>query len=101
MTVSTTYTLTLGLFRETANPITEDEFNLFITQEVVPLLPSFSIRDELGFYYGEPEPFRVLTFVSNEFEDALSIHAIASAYKTRFQQQAVMVNSFASFPEYV
>jgi hypothetical protein len=101
MTVSTTYTLTLGLFRNEANPITEDEFFLFVTQEVSPLLRSFSIRDEIGFWGGESEPCRVLTFVSNEFEDALSIHAIASAYKTRFQQQAVMVNSFASFPEYV
>lgn len=101
MSVSTTYTVFFSLIKGNGKPVTEDEWFLFITQEVSPLVPSFSIRDELGFLYGEPTPSRVLTFVSNEFEDALSIHAIASAYKVRFQQQAVMVNSFASFPEYV
>jgi hypothetical protein len=101
MTVSTTYTVSFSLIECSGKPVTEDDWYLFLTQEVSPLLQSFSIRDELDFFDGDPLPSRVLTFVSNEFEDALSIHAIASAYKTRFQQQAVMVNSFASFPEYV
>jgi hypothetical protein len=101
MTVSTTYTLTFGLFRENQDPITEDEFFLFIDQEVTPLLKSFCIRDELGFWNTEPEPARVLTYVSNDFEDGIAIHAIAVAYKTRFKQQAVMINSFASFPDFV
>jgi hypothetical protein len=101
MTVATTYTITVGLYRADQDPITEDEFNLFITQEVCPILPSFSIRDELGFWNGEPEPCRVITYVSTEYEDGISIHAIATAYKARFNQKAVMINSFASFPDIV
>jgi hypothetical protein len=101
MSVATTYTITFGLFRENSTPITEDEWNLFLTQEVCPLLLSFSVRDELGFWGGEPEPFKVLSFVSQEFMDGISVHAIASHYKARFNQRAVMINSFASFPEFV
>jgi hypothetical protein len=101
MSVATTYTITFGLFREDNSPITEDEWNLFLTQEVCPLLLSFSVRDELGFWGGEPEPSRVLTYISSDFMDGISIHAIATHYKARFKQQAVIINSFASFPDFV
>jgi hypothetical protein len=101
MSVATTYTIVMGLYRDNTNPITEDEFNLFLTQEVCPLLRSFSVREELGFFEGEPEPCKVITYVSTEFEDGIAIHAIATHYKARFNQQAVMINSFASFPDFV
>jgi hypothetical protein len=101
MTVATTYTITVGLFQGNNQPITEDDFFLFIEEEVAPLLRSFSIRDELGYFDGEPEPCRVITYVSTDYEDALAVHAVASAYKERFDQLAVMVNSFASIPEFI
>ncbi len=101
MSVATTYTITFGLFRDNSSPITEDEWNLFLAQEVTPVLVNFSVREELGFWDGEPEPFKVLSFVSQEFEDGISVHAIASHYKARFNQRAVMINSFASFPDFV
>lgn len=101
MTVATTYTITFGLYQDGNTPISEDDWNLFLTSEVCPLLKSFSIRDELGFWNNEPEPCRVLTYISHAFEDGISIHAIASHYKARFNQQAVMINSFASFPDLV
>jgi len=101
MSVSTTYTITFGLFRDVNTPVTEDEWSLFLTQEVCPLLRSFSIREELGFWGGEPEPCRVLTYISQDFDDSLAVHAIASHYKARFNQQAVLINAFASFPELV
>lgn len=101
MTVATTYTITFGLFRPEGAPISEDEWNLFLTQEVCPLLDSFSVSDCLGFWKGNPEPCRMLTFISHEFEDGIAIHAIASHYKARFQQESVMINSFASFPDLI
>lgn len=101
MTVATTYTITVGLFRGDNQPISEDEFFLFIEEEVAPLLDSFSIRDELGYFGGQPEPCRVITYVSTDYEDGIAIHAISTAYKTRFDQMAVMVNSFASVPEFI
>jgi hypothetical protein len=100
MTVATTYTITFGLFASGC-AITEDEWHLFLVQHVDPLLTSYSVRDELNIWKGEPEPSRVLTYISTEYEDALCIHAIASTYKQQFDQKAVMVNSFASYPEYV
>jgi hypothetical protein len=100
MSVSTTYTIVFGLFAP-GGCITEDEWNLFLTQEVVPLLPSFSVREELGFWNGEPEPCKVVTFISDDFEYGIAVHAIARHYKTRFDQEAVLINSFASFPEII
>jgi hypothetical protein len=101
MTVATTYTITFGLLQGNNTPVTEDQWFLFLTSEVCPLLKHFSVRDELGFWNSEPEPCRVLTYVTQEFNDGISIHAIASHYKARFNQQAVFVNSFASFPDLV
>jgi hypothetical protein len=101
VTVATTYTITVGLFERDNQPISEDDFFLFIEEEVAPLLKSFSIRDELGYFNGDPEPCRVITYVSTEYEDGIAIHAIATAYKKRFNQMAVMVNSFASVPEFI
>jgi hypothetical protein len=101
MTVATTYTITFGMFIPDGSCVSEDEWHLFLTQQVDPLLSSYSFRDELNIWKGEPAPSRVLTYISTEYEDALSIHAIASTYKQQFHQKAVMVNSFASYPEYV
>lgn len=101
MTVATTYTITFGLFTSDGSCVSEDEWHLFLTQQVDPLLDNYSFRDELGIWEGEPEPSRVLTYTTTEYEDALCIHAIALTYKQRFRQKAVMVNSFTSYPEYV
>ena len=101
MTVATTYTITFGMFIPDGSCVSEDEWHLFLTQQVDPLLNSYSVRDELGIWNGEPAPARVLTYISTEYEDALCIHAIASTYKQQFKQKAVMVNSFASYPEHV
>jgi hypothetical protein len=101
MSTATTYNITFGLYKDGNTPITEDEFNLFLTEEVVPLLDSFSISDTLGFWNGEPEPCRVLTFISSDYDDGVTVYGIALSYKKRFDQEAVMVNSFTSFPELV
>jgi hypothetical protein len=101
MTVSTTYCVYFGLTENDGTFITEDHFNLFLTQEVCPLLKNYSIRDELGFYNGTPEPTRVLTYITDKYEDALKIHAIASHYKARFNQDTVLVNSYSSVTDAV
>lgn len=101
MSVSTTYTITFGLFRGGDTPITEDEWNLFLVQSVCPFLDSFSVREELGFWKGEPEPCRVLTFISKDYEDSLKVHAIATHYKERFKQDAVLINSTSSITDLV
>ena len=101
MSVNTTYTVAFGLFTPDGNVILEDEFSQFLVDEVCPLLESFSVREELGFWCGEPEPCKVLTFITDDDEDALAIWSIATAYKDRFNQEAVLVNSFTSFTDLI
>jgi hypothetical protein len=101
MTVATTYVISFGLFRPEGEPVSEDEWNLFLVEEVCPVLESFSITDALGFWRGEPEPCRQLTFITQDHWDATTVHAVASHYKDRFNQDSVLVNSFSSFPDLV
>ena len=45
MTVATTYTITFGMFIPDGSCVSEDEWHLFLTQQVDPLLNSYSVRD--------------------------------------------------------
>jgi hypothetical protein len=101
MTANTTYNIHLGLFVPGSEPVSEDDWNLFLVEEVCPLFQSFSIRDELGFWRGQPEPVRVITIISDDHEDAISVFGIAKTYCERFDQENVLVNSFTSFTDLV
>lgn len=103
MTVTSTYTLSFGLFTEGLEAITEDAWNLFLVEEVAPVFPNFSVRDELGFWQGEPEPVRVVTIISDEedYNTATGIWGICKIYKERFKQEAVLVNSYTSFTDLI
>lgn len=88
-----TYQVYLGLnLPGTTVPVSEDDFNLWLVEEVCPLLDSFSLRDELGFWKGEPEPSRVITYISCDVEDHKLIEAIALSYCHRFHQEAALIN---------
>lgn len=99
MTVTSTYTISFGLFTPDGDAVSEDAWNNFLVEEVCPVLQSFSVREELGFWQGEPEPIRVLTFISDDHDDGIAVYGIAKAYKARFRQDAVLVNSYASFTD--
>lgn len=101
MTVTTTYTITFGLFTPDGDAVSEDAWNNFLIEEVCPVFQSFSIREELGFWQGEPEPIRVLTFISAFHEDGIAVYGIAKAYRDRFGQDAVLVNSYTSFTDLI
>ena len=99
MTVTSTYTISFGLFTPDGDAVSEDAWNNFLVEEVCPVFQSFSVREELGFWQGEPEPIRVLTFISDDHDDGIAVYGIAKAYKARFRQDAVLVNSYASFTD--
>lgn len=101
MTVTTTYTISFGLFTPDGDAVSEDAWNNFLVEEVCPVFQSFSIREELGFWQGEPEPTRVLTFISDDHDDGIAVYGIAKAYKARFRQDAVLVNSYTSFTDLI
>lgn len=101
MTVTTTYNVSFGLFTQDGDAVSEDAWNNFLIEEVYPVFPNFSLREELGFWQGEPEPIKVLTIISDEHEDGVGIFAIAQTYRDRFNQEAVLVNSFTSFTDLI
>lgn len=101
MTVTTTYTISFGLFLPDGGQVSEDDWNLFLVEEVCPLFQSFSVREELGFWQGEPEPIKVLTLISDDHEDGISVFTLAQTYRDRFNQEAVLVNSYTSFTDLV
>lgn len=106
MSSTTTFELTLGLTipspdaNQPESFIEPDAFDLFLVQEASPLLRSFRITESLGFWQGEPEPCVVLTYISAPDEDTdqayLKLHAIATAFKARFSQQAVLISEYNS-----
>lgn len=101
MTVTSTYTIIFGLFTLDGDAVSEDAWNNFLVEEVCPVFQSFSVREELGFWQGEPEPIRVLTFISDDHDDGIAVYGIAKAYKARFRQDAVLVNSYTSFTDLI
>lgn len=101
MTVTSTYTISFGLFTLEGDCISEDAWNNFLVEEICPVFQSFSIREELGFWMGEPEPIKVVTVISDDHDDGIAVHGIAKAYKARFDQEAVLVNSCTSFTDLV
>jgi hypothetical protein len=100
-TTATCYTLHFGLFNQDLSLITEDEWNLFLVEEVCPLLKNFSIREELGFWKGEPEPIKVMSYITDRFDDGVLIYGLAKTYKQRFGQETVLINSYTTYPEFV
>jgi hypothetical protein len=102
---ATCYTLSFGLFRQIEDgpitPITEDEWNLFVIQEVCPLFKNFSVREELGFWKGEPEPIKVVSYITSRINDVMSVYGLAQTYKQMFGQETVLINSYTTFAEFV
>jgi hypothetical protein len=102
ISTGTVYQVYFGRYIEALNrTVSELDFSKFVKDEIVPEFESFSIQDGVGYWKGEPEPIKVLTIVSQSYEDSLPIHSIAEAYKKRFYQDAVLVNTFSCFPNLV
>jgi hypothetical protein len=102
MTVTTTYIISFGLFIPDGGVVTEDEWNRFLTEEVCPVFTSFSVREELGFWNGEPEPIKVITIISDNDElSAVGVYAIAQTYRNLFNQEAVLVSYFDSITDLI
>ena len=85
ISTGTVYQIYFGRYIEVLNrTVSELDFSKFVKEEIVPEFESFSIQDGVGYWKGEPEPIKVLTIVSQSYEDSLPIHSIAEAYNKRF-----------------
>lgn len=98
----TVYQLYLGKDIEVLNrKVSDIDFDRFIQKEVIGDFESFSVTDGIGYWKGKPEAIKILTIISHSYEDALIVHRIADAYKKRFYQEAVLVNTHSCFPNLV
>lgn len=101
-TTATTYQIVLGrdipiLDRQ----VSSLDLDLFIEHEVMPRFDSFTISHCVGYWKGQPEDVCVITIVSDDYYDGININSIAEAYKKKFYQDAVLVNTFSCFPNFV
>lgn len=89
------HTATFGLsIPGQTQPVSEDDWNLFLVEQICPRLVGFSVRDELGFWQGEPEPCKVLTVISaSGSAAAIDAHLrdLARLWAITFKQDAVLV----------
>lgn len=106
--VQTTYQLYFGRIidlpqfgHEFQTKVSDREFNDFIKDHVIPEFESFAITQGIGYWRGNKEEVTIVTIISDQYDDAVLIHNIAEAYKRRFEQEAVLVNTFSCFPNLV
>lgn len=101
-TTATTYQIVLGrgisiLDRKVSNL----DLNKFIEQEVLPRFKSFTITECFSYWQGIKEDVCVITIISEDYSDGISINKIAEAYKKKFYQDTVLVNTLSCFPNFV
>ena len=106
--VNTTYQLHLGRRIEMPQ-LGIDEFRVvsdadmyqFIKATVLDWFPSFTLTNTTSYWKGQLEDVTIIQIISDDYDDALKIHQIAEDYKKRFYQEAVLVNTFSSFPNII
>jgi hypothetical protein len=93
MDAVTRATFYLGADIQGKHTVTDTDFSLWLEDEVTPRFPGFTVRSAEGYWKGKPEPMRELVILVTDGPSATKdIEAIASSYKQRFAQEAVMVS---------
>jgi hypothetical protein len=107
-TTATTYQVYLGrnvptpqLGHEATCRVSDDMFDRFIRDNVVPRFQSFSVTNSSGYWKGEREDVSIITIISEHYFDAIDVHKIAKEYCQQFDQEAVFINSLSSFPSLI
>lgn len=99
---ATTYQIVFGREIDILNrKVSNVDLDLFIQAEVLPRFDSFTVTHCVGYWKGKPEDVCVITIVSDDYYDGISINKIAETYKKKFYQDAVLVNTFSCFPNLV
>jgi len=98
--MATTYQLYLGRnipqVPEALAYVNDIDFADFLTTTVKRYFENWTITNSVSSWKGIPEDVYVLTIISDDYEAALFVRAIAKAYKDSFSQEAVLINSFRS-----
>lgn len=99
---ATTYQIYFGKQIQVLNRcVSSLDFSRFLKEHIVPEFESFAVVEGTGYWKGIPEDVFIVTIITENFYDAITINGIAEAYKERFYQDAVLVNTFTSFPNLV
>jgi len=99
---ATTYQIVLGREIEILNRrVSSIDLDRFIEADVLPRFDSFTVAHCVGYWKGKPEDVCVITILSEDYYDGISINKIAESYKKKFYQDAVLVNTFSCSPNLV
>jgi len=102
---ATTYQLYFGrsidLGHKLMTRVSDREMNGFIEEIIVPVFDSFSVNQCQGYWRGVREDITVVTIISDDLDDACHVYDIANKYKELFCQEAVLINTFTSFPNLI
>jgi hypothetical protein len=97
---STTYQLYCGRnIPQAPKPlavVSYDDFADFLDNTVSRYFESWTVTEGVSCWKGVPEDVFIITIISDEYEAALEVRAIANLYKQSFSQEAVLINSFRS-----
>jgi hypothetical protein len=97
--MSTTYQLFLGrtIPNENGNGyVSNSELESFLTHTVGRFFNSWTLTEGVSCWKGILEDVVVVTIIASNYEHALDIRSVAKIYKDRFNQDAVLINSFRS-----
>lgn len=76
--------------------VTDEDFEEFLVSTVSRYFDSWTVTQGFSLWKGEPEEVFILTIISDQYEAALEVRAVANLYKQTFSQDAVLINSFRS-----
>ena len=97
--MSTTYQLFLGRTIPNENNngyVSNSEMESFLTDTVGRYFNSWTLTEGVTCWKGILEDVVVVTIIASNYEHALDIRSVAKIYKDRFNQDAVLINSFRS-----
>ena len=80
--------------------VTRGQFDRFIDQEVMPRFCGCTITDGLGYWKGASERCWVLTILDGAHLPGI-IANIAKAYKTRFNQESVLIETIGNDIDFI
>lgn len=102
MKTATTYQFYFGKQIQVLNrSVSSLDFSRFLNEHVVPEFENFAVVEGIGYWKGTAEDVFILTIITENFYDAITMNSIAEAYKKQFYQDAVLVNTFTSFPNLI
>jgi len=86
------FQLFLGRNIPDAGKVTPAMMRDFIREEVCPRFDGFTVTEGVGFWKGEQEQVTILTIIT---DDVWNVTEIATAFKTAFRQESVLVTEQA------